>query len=231
MKKVAISQPNYLPWIGYFDLISNVDAFVILDDAQYTRRDWRNRNRFKTISGVSWLSVPVEAKQHQGLKINDVKTCGLKWMEKHWNFIHHNYSKSPYYKNVSEVLKPFYFQNSETINLCQFNVEITTALLNYLGINTPIKLASSFMVTGSASSRLAQICSSLDASHYVSGPAAKSYLDERNFEERNIEVTWFDYPSYPKYCQQWGQFESNLSALDVMMNVNPNAFIAMLKEK
>lgn len=222
MKKIAILQSNYIPWKGYFDLIASVDEFVLYDDMQYTRRDWRNRNMIKTPKGPQWISVPVQVKGKFEQKIRDTKIDGSKWLEQHWKTIELNYSRSEYYKDISTWLKPLY-TNRTYVHLSELNRTFIEAICSYLSIQTKISNSWDYEISGEKSEKLLNICLQANASTYVSGPAAKSYLNENIFNDANVIVEWYDYSNYPHYPQLWGEFEHSVSILDLLFNCNGNS--------
>lgn len=222
MKKIAIIQSNYIPWKGYFDIIKAVDEFVILDDVQYTVRDWRNRNTIKTPQGLFWLTVPVTKKKRRNQVISEVEIAGRLWAEKHWTTIYRNYKRAEYFNVISEWLRPLYIDNVYT-HISQLNRTFIFALCKYLDIGTKISDSSQYPVNGNASEKLAGICAQLGGKVYVSGPAASSYLEVQEFSQRSIEVEWFNYDGYPEYKQLWGEFCHNVSILDLLFNCGPNS--------
>lgn len=114
MKKVAILQSNYIPWKGYFDMIAAVDEFILYDDMQYTRRDWRNRNQIKTPQGVHWLTVPVQVKGKYYQKIRETEIDGTNWASTHWKALEQNYRRAPHYTEIASWLEPLYLEESFT---------------------------------------------------------------------------------------------------------------------
>src|SRR5450830_435886 len=137
MKKVAILQSNYIPWKGYFDMIAAVDEFILYDDMQYTRRDWRNRNQIKTPQGVQWLTVPVLVKGKYYQKIRDTQIEGADWMGAHWKALSQNYRRAKCFEEIAAWLEPLYFSSSYT-HVSQLNRRFIEAICHYMGINTAI---------------------------------------------------------------------------------------------
>ena len=221
MKKVAIIQSNYIPWLGYFDLIGYVDEFIFYDSMQYTKRDWRNRNLIKTPLGKQWLSVPVKSKGKYLQSINETKIDGDKWQSDHWNALKANYSRAPYYEEICLLMKPFY--SISYTNLSVLNKSIIEKICNYLEIKTKISDSSSFKLNGNKSEKLLNICIQCDAKKYVSGPSAQKYLDLEIFSAKNIGVEWFNYNNYKEYPQLWGDFEFQTSILDLLFNCGPES--------
>lgn len=217
MKTVAICQSNYIPWKGYFDMLALVDEFVLYDDVQYTRRDWRNRNRIKTPNGLRWLSVPVEVKGKYEQKVRETAIAGNKWAASHWGSIKANYAEAPYFGEVADWLEPIY-KNESFAFLSTLNRRLIEAVCQYLSIDTLISNSWDYELLGDRTERLVGICAQARADKYVSGPAAKSYMDLDAFTQRGISVSWYDYDDYPEYEQLWGKFEHRVSILDLLFN-------------
>lgn len=217
MKKIIITQSNYIPWKGYFDSINMVDEFVIYDDMQYTRRDWRNRNMIKTKDGVKWLTIPVEAKGKYFQKINETKISDSSWTENHWNTIKHSYSKAKYYEEYKDIFEELYLDCKEEY-LSKVNYRFMKKISEMLGINTPMTWSSEFTLLEEKTERLVDICKKLGATDYYSGPAAKAYMNEELFEKENITIHYFDYSGYPPYRQLHGEFTHAVSIIDLLFN-------------
>lgn len=222
MKKVAILQSNYIPWKGYFDLIAAVDEFIIYDDVQYTRRDWRNRNKIKTPQGVMWLTVPVSVRGNYHQKTSEVKIAGSGWATAHWKSLLHSYSRAPYFSEIASWLEPLY-KGANITHLTQLNSQFISNICLFLGINTKISHSNEYNLIGDRTERLANLCRQSGATEYVSGPAAKDYLDENQFVDFDVKVTWFDYLDYPEYPQLWGEFIHEVSILDLLFNCGKNS--------
>ena len=215
MKRVAILQSSYLPWRGYFDLMSSVDEFVLYDDVQYTKGDWRNRNRIKTPQGLLWLTVPVGDsidRQMRDVTVRD-PGCGAA----HWKKLHANYGRARCFDEASAWLRPL-FCDDEWHSLSEVNERLLRAVCGRLGITTSVSRSSDYRLEGDRNQRLVSICAQAGASVYVSGPRARAYLDVAAFERSDIEVSWFDYPAYPAYRQLWGPFVDDLSIVDLLFN-------------
>nr|WP_233151439.1 WbqC family protein [Mycobacterium lehmannii] len=217
---MAILQSNYIPWRGYFDLIAFVDEFILYDDAQYTKNDWRNRNRIKTRQGWQWITVPVV--KRFGQKISETMIDGDHWASKHWRTLEFNYSAAPYFAEVAEWLAPIYLQEEHDY-LALLNRHLLEAICDYLNISTNLTKSSDYELSEGKTEKLVYLCRQAGATEYVSGPAARSYLDEPVFEECGIEVSWFDYDGYQEYPQLWGEFVPAVSIVDLLFNVGPNA--------
>ena len=221
-KKVAILQSNYIPWKGYFDLINIVDEFILYDDMQYTRRDWRNRNKIQTPQGLKWLSIPVEVKGKYFQKISETKVSDAQWATAHWQQIKQNYSKSKHFKDCKTIFEDLYLSNKEEY-LSQINYRFVATINKFLGINTKIRWSNEFDLIDGQTEKLLGICKDCNADIYLSGAAAKDYLDETMFTENNIQVEWMDYDNYPQYQQMFQPFEHGVSILDLIFNEGENA--------
>lgn len=221
LKKIAILQSNYIPWKGYFDLINMVDEFIIFDQVQYTKNDWRNRNQIKTKQGIQWLTIPVRHKESDQ-KIVDTKVSDLKWNTKHWRTIQQSYSKAPYFKEYKDIFEEFYLNNTEEY-LSQINFQLIKIINQILGIKTVIKWSSDFDLVEGQTEKLLGICKQAGADIYLSGPAAKDYFDEKLADQEGIQVEWMDYSGYPEYNQLHEPFEHGVTILDLIFNEGPNA--------
>lgn len=222
MKKVAIVQSNYIPWKGYFDMIAAVDEFILYDDMQYTRRDWRNRNQIKTPQGVQWITVPVLVKGKYHQKICDTEIEDTDWANTHWKSLSLNYGRAPFFAEFASWLKPLYLEENFT-NLSQLNRRFIEAICAYLGIQTAITNSSDYVLSDGKTERLADLCAQAGGTEYVSGPAAKDYVDEKVFSDRGLKLTWFDYTGYPEYPQLWGEFVHGVTVLDLLFNCGKEA--------
>lgn len=222
MKRVAIVQSNYIPWKGYFDLIDAVDEFVLYDDMQYTRRDWRNRNQIKTPQGVQWLTVPVRVKGKYHQTIRETEIDGDEWAAQHWKTLQQNYAKAPYFDMHAPELENLYLEHRYT-HLSVLNRTLLEWVNARLGIATPLSSSSDYRLEGDRSGKLLSICLQSGASEYLSGPSARDYLDESLFAEAGVAVRWFDYPAYPEYPQLWGAFAHGVTVLDLLFNCGPEA--------
>ncbi len=222
MKKVAIVQSNYIPWKGYFDMIAAVDEFILYDDMQYTRRDWRNRNLIKTPQGVQWLTVPVLVKGKYDQKIRDTEIDGTSWASGHWKALAQNYRRAPCFAEIAEWLEPIYLAPNLT-HLSPLNRLFIEAVCDYLDIKTAITNSWDYTLVDGKTERLADVCAQAGGTEYISGPAAKDYIDERVFAEQGIKLTWFDYSGYPEYPQLWGEFTHGVSILDLLFNCGKDA--------
>jgi hypothetical protein len=219
-KRVAIVQSSYIPWKGYFDLINSVDEFVLLEDVQYTRRDWRNRNRIKTSSGTRWLTLPVESKGRFTQRIDETRIADPDWGERHWKVIEQSYRSAACFSSYGDLIRSIYESlPSESDLLTQINSRFLRRVCELLGITTPITRSTDYAPSGAKGDRLLSICHAVGADRYLSGPAARAYLDEDIFASQGVQVTYFDYDGYPTYPQVHPPFEHQVSALDLLFNV------------
>ena len=221
-KKLAVVQSNYIPWKGYFDLINMVNEFILYDDAQYTRRDWRNRNLIKTRAGLQWLTIPVDVKDKYYQKIRETKVNDPDWGRKHWASLLHNYGKARYFNLYRDLFEPLYLDNREEY-LSQVNFQFMTAICNILGITTRLSWSMAYPLGEGKTDKLVTFCRNVGATHYVSGPSAKNYIDEEMFAAEGITVSYIDYTHYPTYSQLHGKFEHGVTILDLLFNEGPNA--------
>jgi hypothetical protein len=217
--KVSICQSNYIPWRGYFDLIASADVFVIYDEVQYTKNDWRNRNLIKTANGLSWLTVPVR-RESMYQKINETLTMQTGWEKKHIKALTLNYSKSPFFQKYKDEIFEIYENFTSLSNL---NVNLIKKICEILLIDTKIIESADLCLTGDRNSKLIDACIKLNANTYISGPSASCYLDTALFKSNNINVNWMDYSGYLEYPQRFGSFIGNVSILDLIFNVGPNS--------
>ncbi len=215
-KKVAIVQSNYIPWKGYFDMIAAVDEFILYDDMQYTRRDWRNRNQIKTPTGLLWLTVPVKVKGKYNQTIKETEVDGNSWLMQHQKSIIQNYKKAPYFNDVWSYIEPLY--NKQYTFLSELNRIFIEVICNYLGINTLISNSWNYNLTDCKTEQLADLTMQADGVVYISGPAAKDYIVESVFDNLNIKLEWFNYSGYPEYKQLYGDFIHNVTILDLLFN-------------
>ena len=221
-KKVAAVQSNYIPWRGYFDLINSVDEFILYDDMQYTIRDWRNRNIIKTANGPLWLTIPVEVKGKYFQKIKETVISDPTWARKHWATLTHSYSKAAHFARLKELFADLYSRPEEK-RLSQINYAFIRAICELLGIRTTISWSMDYNLVGDKTERLVNLCKQAGGTHYLSGPAAKAYLEEELFAREGISVSYMDYSGYPEYRQLYPPFEPRVTILDLLFNEGPEA--------
>jgi hypothetical protein len=201
-----------------------VDEFIIYDEVQYTKRDWRSRNKIKTSNGALWLTVPVEVKGKFFQKIKETLVLTTEnWRDTHWKTIQMNYSKTPYFKTYKDIFEPIYKDTSE-IFLSNINYSLMKAVNEVMGIKTVLKWSNDIPCnTEGKNERLIEICKAVGATEYYSGPAAIGYMDDSLFNASGITVHYFDYSNYPPYKQLYGDFIHDVSILDLIFNEGPNA--------
>lgn len=216
---VTIHQPQYLPWLGYLDKADRADVFILLDDVQFKKNEWQNRNRIRTPQGWQWLTVPV---LHDfGQKINEVKINNKSnWRSAHLKALKLNYGKAPFYKDFIGFFEEAYQKNWE--RLCDINIYFVEKLVDLLEIKTKIVLSSQYHVSEDPTHRLIDLCKKFDAHSYLSGKDGSKYMDFKKFEEAHINVLTQDF-KHPAYDQLWQSaqvkgFISNLSVVDLLFN-------------
>lgn len=220
-KKVVVLQSNYLPWKGYFDLIRSADLLVFYDDTQFTKNDWRNRNRIVSPRGVEWISVPCGPRIHR--LILDVKPTHSKWQRSHWDKIVEGYRAAPYFKSFKDFFEDFYLSKtwSSLSDLNQYLIR--TIATQFLNIHTPIRQSTEFALSGSKEDRLVDLLQQVGATRYLSGPTGRSFLREEPFAQAGIELEWMDYAGYPEYDQRNVPFVHEVSIVDLLFNTGPIA--------
>ena len=211
---VSIHQPQYLPWLGYFDKIDQADIFVLLDDVQYKKNEWQNRNKIRTSQGWQWITVPVQ--YTFGEKINQIKTNNnTDWRENHYKSLVTNYNKASHFKNYEPFFKETYAADREY--LVDINVHFIEYFTRTLGIKTKLIKSSQVKVEGQKTERLINICKNFRADAYISGAGAREYLDLDRFKKENIEVIFQNF-KHPAYKQVYNNFEPFMSVVDLLFN-------------
>lgn len=215
---VSIHQPQYLPWVPYFDKADSCDLLVHLDTVQFQRRGVQNRNQIKTAGGAQWLTVPVNADRNT--TIREVAIADANWQRKHIGSIEHSYRHAPFFNMFEKGLRPILAE--ERANLCDLNAAVTNWMFGCLGILCKQVRASELRVSGAKDDLILSICEAVGATVYLSGQGARDYQDEKKFQERGIELRYQDYHNqpYPQCLSEIG-FVPNLSALDLILNVGP----------
>lgn len=220
--KGIITQSNYIPWKGFFDSLGAVDNFIVYDDMQYTKRDWRNRNLIKTPNGLKWLSVPVEVKGKYFQKIKDTKIADKSWNKNHLNMIKQNYRKAKCFSDVFPWLEELYM-SCEYGFITEVNMHFIRGINAYLGNKPKIQFSSDFDLHEEKNQRLIDLCLANNISTYYSGPAAQSYMDLEMFSDAQIKVVFWDYSNYKKYEQLHDSFEGGVSVIDLLLNEGLNS--------
>ncbi|HMD89590.1 MAG TPA: WbqC family protein [Anaerolineaceae bacterium] len=220
----VILQPSYIPWRGYFHQIAKADVFVFYDDVQFDKRGWRNRNQIKTPKGKQWLTIPVYSKgsQTEHIPINQIKIVwDSPWNLDHWKAIQMAYSKAPYFDMYRAILDELYNQHPEY--LADFTIETTITLAHALGINhTKFLRSSELNTSGQKTDHLIQVLLAVGASHYISGPSARDYIENDKFEQAGITLEYMTY-NYPEYKQLYPPFEPQVSIVDLLFMTGPDA--------
>jgi len=198
-----------------------VDEFIIYDNVQYTKNDWRNRNLIKTKQGLQWLSIPVQ-QIHLAQLIQDTEVTNQIWRKKHWKSLLQNYSKTRYFNTYKEVFEALYLDSNE-ISLSKINFSFIKVIANILDIDTNISFSNNFTSITGQTEQLLHICEQTNANVYISGPSAKDYFNLELAQKKNIHVEWMDYTGYNEYQQMHPPFEHTVSILDLLFNEGPNA--------
>ena len=200
-----------------------VDEFFILDEVQYTKRDFRNRNRIKTPKGVRWITIPVKVKNKYFQKINETKIADESWAESHWDIIKQNYFKAKYFNDYKIIFENLY-SNINSNNLSKINFRFIKAINSILDIKTKISYPNKIVTNYKDKNlRLLEICINANAGIYLSGPSAKKYLNLSIFENFNINVEWMSYDDYTEYDQLFPPFNHFVSILDLIFNHGLNS--------
>lgn len=220
-RRVAVLQSNYIPWKGYFDIIHGVDLFVFYDDVQYTKNDWRNRNRIKTAQGPIWLTVPTGADLHQ--RICDIRIPPGPWPTKHLKSLRQNYFRARHFEEFHDFLEEVYVgRRWETLSeLNQYLIR--TIAGNYLGITGAFADSRQYSLSGVRQDRLLDLLSQLGATSYVSGPSGRSYIEAARFADAGIDLEFKDYGGYPEYPQFFPPFDHHVSILDLLFHTGREA--------
>ena len=220
--KVAVLQSNYIPWKGYFDIIHDVELFIFHDDLQYTKNDWRNRNRIVTEGGPKWLTIPVGTDEHR--LILDVKMTDAAWQRKHYDMIAAAYRRAPYFQQMKPFLEHVYLERKWEYLYALDRYLIETISRDYLHMETRFADSRDFDFSGVKHEKLFTMLQSAGATAYVSGPAAKDYIQAADYERAGIKLIWKDYGGYPAYPQQFGgECEHAVSILDLLLNTGEDA--------
>lgn len=214
-------QPGYLPWLGFFELMSKVDLFVFLDDVQYTKRDWRNRNRIRTVSGWQWLTIPVLNKQKSTQLIKDVNlNNSMDWRKKHLKALRINYQKAEFFDAYFNDIERIFSQ--DWTSLSEITITLILFLKEKMGITTPCARASAFEIKSRKTERIVEICELLGAGHLYDSKAAAAFINTELFRDKGIKIEFQDY-THPVYKQVYEPFIPYLSAIDLLFNCGPDS--------
>ena len=219
--RIAILQSNYLPWKGYFDIINSVDLFIFYDDVQYTKNDWRNRNKVKAAGGVNWLTIPCGSDENR--LICDVAIKDARWQRDHWKTLQQNYSRTRYFSTYAPFFEDFYLGHTWN-NLSELNQYLIRHIsAEFLGSRTRFADSRAYGLTQRKGERVVELCRKVGAMAYLSGPAAKEYLSQEDFGDSGIKLEWMDYSGYPEYQQLYPPFVHGVSIVDLLFNEGPDA--------
>jgi hypothetical protein len=220
-RRVAILQSNYIPWKGYFDIIHDVDLFIFHDDLQYTKGDWRNRNRIKTPSGPEWLTIPVGTREDR--LICEVEIRDRSWAASHWQRIVRSYRRAPHFERYRAYFEEIYLGRAWE-SLSELNQHLIRGIArDLLGIPTEIGDSRGYHSEARKLDRLLDLLRQAGAGIYVSGPAGKGYIDPSRLEEAGVELLWKDYSGYPEYPQSFPPFTHQVTILDLLFHTGPAA--------
>jgi len=231
---ITIHQPQYLPWLGYFDKARQADVFILLDNVQFKKNEWQNRNRIRTAQGWQWLTVPV---YHEfGTRINEIKIDNkIPWRGRHQKAVELNYCKAPYFEEYFPHFQKVW--NQEWEKLSDINIHLVRMIIGLLGIKTKIVLSSEYEAAEHKTTRLVDLCKYFDTQTYLSGEGGMAYLDEEQFKSHDIKIVIQQY-QHPVYPQKWMHknpegFISHLSVIDLIFNCGPEslAVLANLERK
>lgn len=223
---ITAHQPNYIPWLGFFQRMDIVDKFIILDNIQFTRKAFIHRNKIKTASGELLLTVPVKVKLDTLIK-DVVIDNSQDWQRRHWLSIKQNYKKSPYWNYIGSELEDIY--NKKWIKLYDLNLEIIKFIKNKLNINTELIILSELNQDfGNKTELLVNLSKYFNASTFLPGVGSKSYINRNEFEKNNIKLIFHEF-KHPIYTQLYGPFISHLSILDLLFNAGPNSLKILRK--
>jgi len=219
--RVGLIQSNYIPWRGYFDFIDDVDLFIFHDDIQYTKKDWRNRNKIKTPYGEKWISVPVNYSQTNQLIKDTTIDYTQDWLESHIRKFTEFYKKTPYFLDAIYFLESV--ENTKFKSISDLNRELIKNISEYLNIETPVELSCKYNLHGNKTDRIIELLQKTGATVYLSGSNADNYLNKELFIENNIQLEYKSY-SYKPYSQLWGEFNGNVTVLDLIANCGKESY-------
>lgn len=216
--KAVILQSNYIPWKGYFDLIHDADVFVFYDEAQYTKNDWRNRNKIYTKNGLQWLTIPVNKDAVNG-KISEVK-LSPDWQDLHFKSLYLGYKSAPFFYQLEELITD-YLKEKKWNSLKELNHYLIKKISELIGITTQFLDSANYELTGDKIEKLIHLLTQIGATEYISGPSGMNYLSESHplFNEKNIKLSFKKYPEFVPYKQLKEPFENAVSVLDLIANV------------
>jgi hypothetical protein len=212
---LSINQPAYLPWLGYLHRIALSDVHVVLDNVQFEKNSYTNRNRIRTRDGALWLTVPVLTKGRFGASIADLEIADQRWAAKHLASLRQNYGRAPHFGRHEPFLVDTYARSWPKLD--GLNAHVTAYLLSEFGITTPLLRASELAIEGRKSQLVLNICVALGATVYLSGPLGRGYLEEGEFADAGISIRYHDFQD-PVYPQAFAGFEPKLASVDLLFN-------------
>lgn len=220
-KSLVVLQSNYIPWKGYFDLMHDSDEFILFDDRQYTRQDWRNRNQVKAASGPQWLTIPVIGKF--GQRIDETVIADRSWAASHWDRLAQLYRRTAHFKTYAAQVEALYSSAADEPMLSRVNRLFLEGIGSLLGLSTRLRWSSEFPVVEGKTEALVALCQATGVARYVSGPAARDYIEASLFEQAGIGLSFKSYDGYPVYPQHYPPFTHGVTVLDLLFNVGPDA--------
>ncbi|RPJ79539.1 MAG: hypothetical protein EHM20_01090 [Alphaproteobacteria bacterium] len=220
---VSIHQPNFLPWSGYFYKIAQSDVFVLLDNVQYSKNSFINRNKIKTPQGKNlWLTVPLKSNGLSEILIKDVVIANqIEWKKKHLHTLEMSYKRASFFNQLYSDIEKVY-NESQWVDLCFFNVKLINLIIDKLNLNTQLLIASHLNVEGKSTQLLVNIVRKLNGKVYLSGYGGSKYQEEDLFEKNDIKLQYYNF-THPVYPQLWGEFTSGLSIVDLLFNCGPES--------
>jgi hypothetical protein len=222
--KVAIHQPQYLPWLGYLDKLDSADVFIVLDTVQFKKHEWQNRNRIRTKEGWQWLTVPIIDRFPERIDRVEIN-CRVDWARKHSQALRLQYAKAPYWNPMGPAILTLLEQPWPC--LCHLNIAVLEALCSNLNITTPRLMASTFSARDEPTDRLIDLCRAVGGTEYLAGQGGPDYMDLGRFTEAGIAVSAQAY-RHPEYSQRYTPFVSHLSVVDLLLNCGPDS-LAILR--
>jgi len=227
--RVTILQPSYLPWLGFFEQMTRSDKFVLLDDVQYTRRDWRNRNKVRVKEGWVWLTVPVQQKSRFSQSLLETRIDNsVSWRRKHLETLRQHYCKAPFFEKYFPRCQQIYEKDWKFLfDLC---LETIQFLKEEMGIETPLLRSSEMKLSGEKTERLVSICRELGATHYLSGESGSDYISQEDFSNQGIELEYQNY-EHPVYPQRYPGFVPHLSTIDLLFNCGEQSLSILKQDK
>jgi hypothetical protein len=223
-KRIAIAQPTFLGWAGWFDIADQVDSLILLDDVVFSKQSWQQRNRIRTREGLSYLTVPVRTAGRLGQLILDTELAGTQFVEKITRTVSQNYSRAAHCGHLFPEFCEILEQGAASGRLCELNCSLIEWIFARLGVRTPVVRSSKLGVEGKRGAYVAKLCEAMGASRYLSPAGAEQYLteDQAEFHARYVSVELHVY-EHPIYTQCFDPFVPFASVLDLLLNEGTNA--------